>query len=76
MVLPLGQSVLHVWSAIEALFPEVSTEVTFRTALYLAQLIQSGSARLEVYERVRASYKLRSAITHGSQQNVSADHWS
>src|SRR3712207_5985261 len=58
-ILPLDQSVLHIWSAIEALFPNVGAELEFRIALYLAQLTQSGSARQEVYERVRASYDMR-----------------
>lgn len=74
-ILPADQSVLHVWSAIEALFPSIRSELTFRIALYLAQLAESGSARLEVYERVRSSYKLRSNITHGSQRKVSAEQW-
>ncbi len=75
MILPLGQSVLHIWSAIETLFPNVRMEVKFRIALYVAQLTASGSARLEVYDRVRASYDLRSNITHGSQKEVSMDQW-
>lgn len=75
MVLPLGQSVLHIWSAIEALFPNVRTEVRFRIALYVAQLTASGPARLEAYDRVRASYDLRSSITHGSQKEVSLEQW-
>lgn len=75
MILPPSQSVLHVWSALEALFPDVNTEVTFRIALNIAQLTESGPARLDVYERVRASYKLRSRITHGSQREVSVEQW-
>lgn len=75
MILPLGQSVLHIWSAIETLFPNVRMEVKFRIALYVSQLTASGAARLEVYDRVRASYDLRSSITHGSQKEVSMDQW-
>lgn len=75
MILPLEQSVLHIWSAIEAMFPAVNTEVAFKIALYVAQLTESGPARLEAYERVRTSYKLRSSITHGSRREVSLDQW-
>lgn len=32
------QSILHIWTAIEALFKSVSSEVSFRLSLYLAQL--------------------------------------
>lgn len=74
-VLPLGQSLLHIWSAIEALFPSVNHEVAFKIALYVAQLTASGPSRLEAYERVRASYKLRSGLTHGGQKKVSLEQW-
>ena len=37
MILPLSQSVLHIWSAIETLFPDVRMELKFRIALYVAQ---------------------------------------
>jgi hypothetical protein len=53
----------------------VRTEATFKTALYLAQLTESGPARGEVYERAHDSYRLRSDITHGSQRGVSIDQW-
>ncbi len=35
----------------------------------------TGAARMEVYDVIRASYKLRSAIAHGSQREVSPDQW-
>jgi hypothetical protein len=74
-LMPLSQSVLHIWSGLEALFPEVGAELSFRIALYLAQLLSQSSDRATVYNRVRASYNLRSAITHGSRQNISMDDW-
>lgn len=74
-LMPLSQSVLHLWSGLEALFPSVSTELSFKIALYLTQLIASGSERMEVYESVRASYNLRSAITHGARPDVSIEEW-
>lgn len=72
---PLTQSVLHVWSGLEALFPDVGAELSFRMALYLAQLLTPNSERETVYKRVRNSYKTRSAITHGSRRDVSMEDW-
>lgn len=74
-ILPVEQSILHIWSAIESLFPTVSTEVTFRVALYLAQLIESGPARLERYEEIRRLYGVRSRIAHGSATQASPEEW-
>lgn len=74
-ILPLDQSVLHVWSAIESLFPTVSTEVTFRVSLYLAQLTGEGKSRLEQYETVRSLYGIRSKIAHGSSKPISIGEW-
>lgn len=74
-ILPLEQSILHIWSAMEALFPKVSTEVTFKIALYLAQLTKEGSERLAMYDHVRALYVLRSKIAHGSANTVGMEEW-
>lgn len=74
-ILPLEQSVLHIWSAMEALFPKVSTEVTFKIALYLAQLTKEGPDRLAMYDHVRALYVLRSKIAHGAARTVGMDEW-
>ena len=74
-ITPPTQSVLHIWSGLEVLFPNVGAELSFRMALYLAQLLSPSSERTAVYERVRASYALRSAITHGSRQDVSMNDW-
>jgi hypothetical protein len=38
MIPDLGSSLLHAWQGIEALFPTISTEVTFRLSLMIAQL--------------------------------------
>jgi hypothetical protein len=70
-----GQSLLHIWSALEALFPSVSTEVTFRIALYVAQLTSSGADRLSRYESVRAAYGVRSKVAHGAIASVTVDEW-
>lgn len=69
------QSLLHVWSALEALFPTVNTELSFRIALYLAQLIGSKTDRIAWFDKARASYGLRSKVTHGSKQNISSQEW-
>ena len=71
----LGQSLLHVWSGLEALFPSVSTEVSFRLALYISQLTASGADRLSCYESVRGAYVTRSKLAHGTKSNVSAQEW-
>ncbi len=72
----LSQSLLHIWSGMEALFPSVSTEVSFRLALYIAQLTANGGAqRLACYDAVRAAYGTRSKIAHGSKGSVSEQEW-
>jgi hypothetical protein len=75
MLTTRGQSLLHIWSALEALFPSVSTEVTFRIALYIAQLTSEGADRLSRYERVRAAYSIRSKVAHGARASVTVDEW-
>jgi hypothetical protein len=77
LISPLEQSVLHLWSAVEALFPKVSTEVVFRVALYLAQLVEGSRAgdRRAYARRIRKAYNLRSAIAHGSRLDVKPKEW-
>jgi hypothetical protein len=70
-----GQSLLHIWSGLEALFPSVSTEVSFRIALYIAQLTSGGSDRLSRYESVRAAYGIRSKIAHGAKNSTTKEEW-
>lgn len=74
-LLSLDQSLLHIWSALETLFPAVSTELSFRIALYLSQLISPAGGRLATFERVRNSYSLRSKLTHGSRRDISLKEW-
>lgn len=57
----------------EALFPKVSTEVSFRLALYLAQL-QQIELPSEVFQRTRAAYNLRSRIAH-SGPKITDTQW-
>jgi len=68
------QSLLHVWCALEALFPKVSTEVSFRVALYLAQL-QLSSPRREFFKIVKDAYTLRSRVAHGSYRDITKSEW-
>jgi hypothetical protein len=68
------QSLLHVWCALEALFPKVSTEVSFRMPLYLAQL-QSSSPRQAFFKLARNAYRLRSRVAHGAHRSITQDEW-
>jgi len=71
----MGQSLLHIWTGLEALFPSVSTEVSFRLALYIAQLASVGRDRLPLYQAVRAAYGTRSKIAHGTRGDVTPEEW-
>lgn len=77
LVAPVEQSILHLWSAVEALFPKVSTEVVFRLGLYVAQLVEGPrhGDRRAYARRVRKAYDLRSRIAHGSVTDVEPDVW-
>lgn len=71
----LSQSILHVWTAIEALFPRVNSEVTFTVALYLTQLNLRESDRVGYFAKVRKAYGTRSKIAHGAGSDVSTGDW-
>jgi hypothetical protein len=73
--MPPSQSLLHIWSGLEALFPQVSVELSFRLALYLAQLISPSGEKARVFERARASYNLRSKLSHGSKSSILLEEW-
>jgi hypothetical protein len=75
LVFPTSQFVLHMWCAIESLFPSIATELTFRVALYMAQLAAAGTGRRAYFERVKKGYNVRSKIAHGAKQEVTADEW-
>lgn len=70
-----SQSLLHMWTAIESLFPTVSTEVSFRLGLYLTVLCAERSQRKEFYRNVKAAYGVRSKVAHGAISDVSAEQW-
>lgn len=70
-----GQYILHIWSGIETLFPDVQTEVSFRLALYLAQLYCGATDKWQYYKNIKKAYGTRSNITHGTNtgKNVLTD---
>jgi len=70
-----AQSLLHIWTAIESLFPSVNTEVSFRVGMYLTVLCSEPKDRSEFYRKVRAAYGLRSKVAHGALNDVSVDQW-
>ena len=70
-----GQSLLHMWTAIESLFPTVSTEVSFRLGLYLTVLCAGPKERGEFYRKVKSAYSVRSKVAHGALNDVSTGQW-
>ena len=70
-----GQSLLHIWTGIEALFPTVQQEVTFRVAVYLAQLYKGSQSKRDYYRQVKKAYDVRSKIAHGSMAEADITQW-
>jgi hypothetical protein len=70
-----GSAVLHIWQAIEALFPNVSSEVSFRVAVLVSQLCSVVERRAMMYELTRDAYRVRSKIAHGKQRSIGAEEW-
>lgn len=69
------QSLLHLWTTIESLFPSVNSEVTFRLALYLTILCAAPADRSSFHRRVKAAYGVRSKVAHGTTRAVSDEQW-
>ncbi|MNF59276.1 hypothetical protein D3C84_408620 [compost metagenome] len=69
------QSILHAWTGIESLFPTVSTEVSFRIALYLSVLCAETSQRSNFHRKVKLAYGTRSKIAHGTSKSISREEW-
>lgn len=59
----LGQGILQMWTGLESLFPTIHSELSFRLALYLAQL--EPSCRLDRFKEAKDAYKIRSKVAHG-----------
>lgn len=72
-----GQSLLHVWTGLESIFPKVQSEVSFRLALYLAQLQAPLGDRKDFFQRAKRSYGDRSKVAHGGAIKAKAgeDPW-
>jgi hypothetical protein len=60
------------WVALESLFlPGISDELSFRASLRIAYFLgRRPDERLEIYERMRESYKARSRVVHGQEVSV------
>lgn len=71
----VSQSILHIWTALESIFPRVTTEVSFRVALYMAQLNARGRDRRDYHRRVKKAYDLRSKIAHGARFDPGLHDW-
>ncbi|HWJ68950.1 MAG TPA: hypothetical protein VNS79_02725 [Sphingobium sp.] len=72
----LSSSLLHIWQGIEALFPNVSTEVSFRLGLLVSQLcVPVRSDRLTTYEEAKRSYGRRSRAVHGNGGKLDHRDW-
>ncbi|MEI4509199.1 hypothetical protein WBQ88_15725 [Sphingopyxis sp. CCNWLW253] len=72
----LSSSLLHIWQGIEALFPSVSTEVSFRLGLLVSQLCAPvRSDRLKTYEEAKRSYGRRSRAAHGNGGKLNDRDW-
>ncbi|MER8003998.1 hypothetical protein [Streptomyces sp. NPDC095613] len=77
VVADTGQSLLHVWTGLESIFPKVQSEVSFRLALYLAQLQSPLGDRQDFFQRAKRSYGDRSKVAHGGElkSRDGADPW-
>ena len=75
MMQSLCQSILHMWCAIESLFPSVGAELSFRVSLYLAQLNSHGGGRRSYFEKVKKGYNTRSKIAHGAKHEATIEEW-
>lgn len=76
MIPELSSALLHVWQGIEALFPEISSEVTFRLALLIGQLGAPLHADKRLtYKQVKKSYGHRSRAAHGNELREPYENW-
>ena len=76
MIPDLSSSLLHAWQGIEALFPTVSSEVSFRLALLIGQLCAPVRAdRMKTYEEAKRSYNQRSRAAHGNSSKLTYQSW-
>ena len=71
----IGASLIHLWHGIEALFPDVKSEVSFRLSLLVAQLCRDIEPPRATYKRARVNYNDRSAVAHGRLISVGQPEW-
>lgn len=71
----VASSLLHIWTGIEALFPDVRSEVSFRISLLIAQLSSPIQPAIDTYREARESYTHRSSAAHGSVSKIKHEHW-
>lgn len=67
----LGQGILQMWTGLEALFPTIHAELSFRLALYLAQL--DSTDRVRRFKQAKDAYKVRSKVAHGHDLSEPTD---
>lgn len=68
-------SIIHSWQGIESLFPSVNAEVTFRISILLAMLMARTEDKVEIFNKSKRSYAVRSRIAHGSSKKVGIEEW-
>ncbi|SUD85092.1 Uncharacterised protein [Stutzerimonas stutzeri] len=75
MLMSSSQSYLHIWCGLEALFPKVGSELSFRLSIYLAQLVGASEDRRSYHSRFKKSYDIRSKVAHGSRNDMTHEEW-
>lgn len=71
----LSSSLLHLWTGLESLFPNVNAELSFRISLLLAEFVLPIKPAIVTYESAKRSYKHRSNAAHGNLQKIGYDEW-
>ncbi len=66
MIPDAGSSILHMWQALESLFPNVNAELSFRLSLLISQLCAGLDPPSGMYKQAKAAYNVRSKIAHGA----------
>lgn len=71
-----AQSLLLIWTALESLFPEIQSEVTYRLSFALAVLCKPVEPDVAMMrQRLKKAYNVRSRIAHGELRNFKPDNW-
>lgn len=74
-VVHLGSSLLHLWTGLESLFPNVRAELSFRISLLLAELASPIKPAADTYEIAKRSYAHRSSAAHGNLKRIGYEEW-